>query len=789
MMGQTLSHYRILEKIGAGGMGEVYRAHDEQLDRDVALKLLPGSSFADPDARARLLREARTASRLNHPQVCTIYEVGEAEGQVYIAMEWIEGQALSELTPSTGLLVEKVLGYGLQIAEALAHAHERGIVHRDLKSANVVIKPEGRAKVLDFGLAKRLSEKELTEATTQSQVSLTQPGAVVGTLPYMAPEQLRGQPADARSDLWALGVMLYEMTAGHRPFQGQTGFELSSAILNQPPPSLPGKVPVQLRAVIERCLEKEPERRYQRGGEVRAALEAIQTGAVAPWVAWRYWLSRHRALALVATSVALLAVLVGLNVGRVRERLLGVAPPKIQSIAVLPLENLSRDPEQEYFVEGMHEALIAELSKIGALRVISRTSAMRYKHSDKPLPEIARELNVDALIEGSVLREGERVRVTAQLVMARPERHLWANSFDRELRGILVLQSEVARAIAKEIKAELAPQEQARLTTTRPVDPEAYEAYLKGRYYWNKVTEEGLKKGIRYFEQAIEKDPGYALAYAGLADCYTILGGTILGGLAPMEAMPKAKAAALKALEIDSTLAEAHASLAIVTWRYDWDWLASEKEFKRAIELNPGYPTARQWYGWYLYGLGRHDESIAQINEAQKHDPLSVWISSNVGFALYIARQYDRAIEQLGRTLEMEPNFVLGHFFLGLTYEQKALFAEAVSEFQKAVSLSGGSPVYIAATGHAYAVSGKRVEAQSLLDELNKLAKRRYVPAYEIAAIYTGLGKRDQAFAWLEKAYEERAGWMVYLKVDPRLDSLRSDPRFQALLRRMNFRE
>ena len=433
----------------------------------------------------------------------------------------------------------------------------------------------------------------------------------------------------------------------------------------------------------------------------------------------------------------------------------------------------------------MTEALITDLAKISALKVISRTSAMQYKGKKKPLPQIARELNVDAVVEGSVQRSGNRVRITAQLIYAPSDVLLWAENYERDVRDVLALEGEVARAITSEIKIKLTPQEQLQLASARPVNPEAYEAYLKGRYYWNKVTEEGLKKGIVHFEQAIGKDPGYAQAYAGLADCYTILGGTILGGLAPREAMPKAKAAALKALEVDSTLAEAHASLAIVTWRYDWDWLTAEGEFKQAIQLNPGYPTARQWYAWYLYGLGRNDESIAQINQAQKYDPLSVWISSNVGFALYFARQYDRAIEQLDKTLDMESNFALGHFFLGLAYEQKAMFPEAIAEFRKAVSISGGSPVYVASLGHAYAASGKRAEAQNALDELNKLSERRYVPAYEIAAIYVGLGDKDQAFTWLEKAYEERGGWIVYLKVDPRLDGIHSDSRFRNLLRRV----
>ncbi len=455
MIGKPLAHYRILEKIGAGGMGEVYRAHDEQLDRDVALKVLPPTSFADATARARLLREARAAASLNHPHICTIHEVGEANGQAYIAMEFVRGQPLSAQLASGPLAVEEVVRTGLQLADALAHAHERGIVHRDLKSANVMITLGGRAKVLDFGLAKRLSQEELTEATTRSQASLTQPGAVMGTLAYMAPEQLRGQPADARSDVWALGVVLYEMAAGQCPFRGQTGFELSSAILNQPPPPLPGKVPVELKAVIERCLEKEPARRYQRGGEVRAALEAVQLGVVPVWVAWRYRLGRRPLLALAASVALLAAVLAVLDVGNLRTRLVGGAP-RIGSLAVLPLENLSGDAEQDYLAAGMHEALITDLAKLSGLERV-----------------IARELKVDALITGAVLRAGDRVRITAQLIDPAKEQQLWAERYERELRDVLTLQNEIVAAITRGIRLQLTPQEQARLASARPVNPEA----------------------------------------------------------------------------------------------------------------------------------------------------------------------------------------------------------------------------------------------------------------------------------------------------------------------------
>ncbi len=500
MIRKSLGRYRIVEKLGAGGMGEVYRAHDEQLDRDVAIKVLPAERFRDASARARLLREARTASQLNHPNICTIHEVGEAEGQAYIAMELVEGQPLSARLTSGALPAEDVLRVGLQLADAVGHAHERDVVHRDLKSANVILTPEGRAKVLDFGLAKRLSGDELDDVT-RSQASLTQAGALVGTLAYMPPEQLRGQPADARSDVWALGVVLYEMATGMRPFQGQTGFELSSAILNQRPAPLPGNVPLELRAVIERCLEKEPARRYQRGGEARAALEAIQSGSAAmPWLVLRYQLRRRRWLAATAAAMALLVVLAALNVERVRTRFAGgPSAPQIDSLAVLPLENLSGDPAQDYFADGMTEALITDLGRLtGLKRVIARGSVMRYQGTKKPLSEIARELKVDALITGAVLRAGDRVRITAQLVNPETEEQLWTERCERDLRDVLRLQNELTTAIAGEIRVKLTPKEHARLATARPVNPEAYEAYLKGQVHFFKLTPEGLDTALEY---------------------------------------------------------------------------------------------------------------------------------------------------------------------------------------------------------------------------------------------------------------------------------------------------
>jgi TolB-like protein len=482
---------------------------------------------------------------------------------------------------------------------------------------------------------------------------------------------------------------------------------------------------------------------------------------------------------------------VGFNVGGRRNRLGAIVgavrepPLQIRSLAVLPLANLSGDPEQEYFADGMTDELITNLSKIGSLKVISRTSVMQYKGAKKPLREIAQALGVDGVIEGSVFRAGNRVRITAQLIHAATDRHLWAESYERDLRDVLALQSEVAQAIAKEIQIKLTPQEQAHLASARPVNPEAHEAYLKGRYYWNLRTEEGVKKGIQYFQQAIEKDPGYALAYAGLADSYVVLGN--LGLMAPKEAYPRAKAAAFKALEMDETLAEAHASLGMARSEYDWDWVGAEKEWKRAIELNPGYATAHQWYAQYLTSMGRHNEAIAEAKRAQELDPLSLIINAIGGSVFACARRYDEAIAQCRRTLELNAGFYMAHLYLGFAYEQEKLYAEAISEYQKAIALEQGNPTVAAYLARGYAAAGKRTEALKTFSQLRDLSKRRYVSSYTMALTYAALGDNDQAFACLEKAYEDRSGALLYVKVDPRVDSLRSDPRFQDLLRRMNF--
>jgi eukaryotic-like serine/threonine-protein kinase len=783
MIGRQLGHYRILSMLGAGGMGEVYRAHDQHLDRDVALKLLPAGSFEDTVARARLVREARAAAALNHASICTIHDVGEAEGQAYIAMELVDGRPLGDVVDGHGLPLDDVLGYGVQIAEALVHAHARGVIHRDLKSANVIVTDERRVKVLDFGLAKKASGAELGLATTQQEsgVSLTERGTVVGTIANMAPEQLRGDTADARSDLWAFGVMLYEMCAGARPFQGRSSFEVSSNIINHPPMAFPPATPPAMRAVIERCLEKDPSRRYQTAGEARAALQAVQQDAPSLTFKRDRFVDRRKWAAIAAVLLA--GIVAGLYL-----RLLGLRWPgaasRVESIAVLPMVNMSGDAAQDYFADGITEVLSTDLARLGGFkRVIARGSVIRYKGTSKPLEEIARELKVDALVTGSVLRAGNRVSITAQLLDPATGTQLWTNRYERDLQDVLVLRNEIVSAIVREIKMQLSPIEAVRLASAGRVNTEAFEAYLKGRFHWLKQTREDFDLAERYFDQALEHDSAYALAYAGLGSVWMMRGDA--GFQPPSETFPKANAFMARALALDDSLAEVHVALANNLAVTQWDWAGAEREYRRAIEINPNFADAHFFNADLMLVLRRPADWNREIQRALELDPLNEFNWCFYGWQLNYVGRYDEAIPIFRRLLLTGPNKSSNYLGLWGAYYRKGLYDQALAAARDFFSAAGdGEFVDALGTGGdraAYQAGMKRAGEAMVVR-----SKERHVPAIRIARMFAHAGETNLALDWLERAYDNRESPMLRMGIFWDWQGLRSEPRFQDLLRRLN---
>ena len=780
MIGRTLGHYRILEKVGAGGMGEVYRAEDLHLRRDVAIKVLPAGVLADDQARKRFRKEAEALSRLNHPNVQTVHDFSTEDGIDFLVTEYVPGLTLSEKLVAKGLALKEVLRLGQNLAEGLAAAHQQGIVHCDVKPSNLRITPDGRLKILDFGVAK-LSRDTLSAQTVTETLSSG------GTPLYMAPEQKLGESVDARTDIYSAGLVLREMATGKPPRPGET-FELAGS-------------PPHLQQIIDKCLERDSENRYQSARELAVDLRRLGMSPTAPNVASSDVAAPRRRVWVIAAVVgaALAAtVLIGLNLGGVRERLSRglhrASRPRIESLAVLPLENLSHDPDQEYFTDGMTEAVIADLAKIKALRVISRTSVMPYKNSKKPMREIAREVHADAVIEGSVMRSADRVRITVELIDASSDQHLWAESYERDLKNVLTLQGEVAQAIAQQVRAVITPQEQVRLIRERPMDPGVYELYLKGRHIMERGGLEDVQKAIDYFQSGLAKDPDNALLYTGLADAYIDKMADVHES--PVEATAKARAAATKALQLDDSLAEAHTSLGMIKLSYDWDWDGAEHEFKQAMELNPGYPLAYVMYGQYLTMIGRHADALPYFETAHRLDPLFGESYRGEGYSCFMAHKYDEAIVQYRKAIELEPDAIT-YFGLVLSRAENGDSSTAIAEAEKATKLNA-SPLLLTSLASAYARAGRRTDANSVLQRLDELWKRRgtapawhaagslYVCPYEVAGVYAQLGDKDQAFEWLDKAYRNRS-CLYWLRQDPRFDSIRSDARFRKLLARINF--
>ena len=828
----NLSHYRIVSKIGAGGMGEVYLAQDTKLDRKVAIKFLHEEFSKDADKLNRFVQEARAASALNHPNILTVYEIGEVDGKNYIATELIDGQTLREhLSHKESLQLNSILKIGVQVSEALSAAHQAGIIHRDIKPENIMLRKDGYAKVLDFGLAKLSEPKAIatgSEDATRVQVNTT-PGMVMGTVSYMSPEQARGNLTDARTDIWSLGVVLYEMLAGKVPFTGETVNHTIVSILEKEPLLLE-KVPAELQRIVRKSMTKDVDMRYQSARDLLIDLENLRRDLDIQGELERSIVPNretanaslenatqiYAADAVAATSSGQAAATQSLTTSssslayavaqakshKLATAIIGIllvgvisvagyfafvsrngSTKQVSSIAVMPFVNESGNADVEYLSDGMTETLIGSLTQLPNLNVKSRSSVFRYKGKQTDTKTIGKELNVQAVLNGRVAQHGDQLTLSLELVDAATENAIWSQQYTRKQTELVSLQSEIARDVSSKLKSKLSGAEVAKVEKTYTADPAAYQLYLKGRFQWNKRTGESLKRAVEFFDQAIAKDPNYALAYSGLAESYVLFPSYSVAP--PLECMPKAKAVALRAIELDDSLAETHTALGIYYSTFAWNYPAAEKEFRRAIELNPNYAPAHQQFGMEgLTALGRFDEAVAEGKRAEELDPVSPIIGADLGNILFYARRFDESIKQLNRTIELDPNWYLAHALLCQAYDLKGQFAQAVPECQKARELND-DPSVLSFLAHAYVSSGKREEATKVVGQMHELAKQRYVPAYGFGLAYAALGDKDQAFQWLERSLQDRAWDITFLKVDPSMDSLHSDPRFSDLVKRV----
>jgi eukaryotic-like serine/threonine-protein kinase len=804
MIGQTISHYRIVEQLGAGGMGVVYKAEDSRLNRAVALKFLPEKLAENPQALERFRREARAASALNHPGICTIYDIGEQDGHAYIVMEFLDGETLRKHIGGNALPVDETLRLGMQIAEALDAAHAEGIIHRDIKPANIFVTKRGQAKVLDFGLAK-LSPRGIvgdgSDSSFDSSTDTSIVGMISGTPSYMSPEQIRGDVLDPLTDIFSFGVVLYEMATGRQAFGAGTGGAIIEAVLTRAPVavrSINPDIPERLEEIINKALHKDKSQRYQHAAEIRNDLQQVERGSDFAWkpaerkadLAARTSAndgdaSGPRSTPNPGTQSRTQQMSNTPEAGHTstirRERVARV----IDSLAVLPFENASHDPENEYLSDGISGSLINMLATVPKLRVMAQSTVFRYKGREVDPQTVGRELNVRAVLTGRMMQSGGSLRIGTELVDVATGSRLWGAQYDRKPGDIFAIQDEISSEISDSLRIKLTRAEKKRLTKRETQDADAYGLYLKGRHHWNKWTEEGFYKAIEFFQRAVNQDTSYALAYAGIADSYVLLGWNSY--LSPKEAFPKAKAAAAEAVRLAPDLGEAHTAMAAVLWLYDWQWEEARAEFEKSLALNPCYPTTNHWYAEFLMTMGQHQEAIARMQNSQQLDPLSLIISVAIGWTLYMDRRYDAAIHQIRRTFELDPNYPVANWVLGLVLRQLGRYEQAIEEGEKGVEHSGGSPLIRASLAGTLGAAGKRGEAVRILEDLQAEAKQKYVAPYFVAGIYAGLGELDRALDYLEKSFEEHSHWLIYLHMDPGMDALRSLPRFQDLLRPLEF--